>query len=197
MTLGHHGVFSLTPIFLFSCWGAVRLFGAPSRPLTAATWLTFLAFAGLAGYYFDDPSAWKAGGALASYRWVYCGLLALAAIAATFVLARRADEPLLALAWLTAALTTVLLEFYTGNPLARNYGGSTQGLRWLFWLIPFWLLLLIKGVEWGQGRPALRMLALVALGLSAMSVGYAMRNPWSHPWILDAMEHLGMYPLSH
>ncbi len=28
MTLGHHGVFSLTPIFLFSCWGALRLFGA-------------------------------------------------------------------------------------------------------------------------------------------------------------------------
>ena len=28
MTLGHHGVFSLTPIFLFSAWGAVRLIGA-------------------------------------------------------------------------------------------------------------------------------------------------------------------------
>ncbi len=27
MTLGHHGVFSLTPIFLFSCWGALRLLG--------------------------------------------------------------------------------------------------------------------------------------------------------------------------
>ena len=26
-----------------------------------------------------------------------------------------------------------------------------------------------------------------------MSVGYAIRNPWSHPWILDALEHLNLY----
>jgi hypothetical protein len=89
----------------------------------------------------------------------------------------------------------MILAFYTGNPLARNYGGSTQGLRWLFWLIPFWLLLLIKGVEGGQDRRAARVLALLALGVSAVSVGYAMRNPWSHPWILDALVHLGLYPL--
>ncbi len=102
----------------------------------------------------------------------------------------------MAVAWLTAVLAVVLLAFYTGNPLARNYGGSTQGLRWLFWLIPFWLLLLIKGVEGGQDHRAVRALALLALGVSAVSVGYAMRNPWSHPWILDAMEHLGLYPLA-
>jgi len=196
MTLGHHGVFSLTPVFLFSCGGVLRLFGAPKRPLTAWTWLGFLAFAGLAGYYLLDPSPWKAGGSLASYRWALYGLLALTAISAAVVLTRRANEPLLALGWLTATLSVVLLAFYTGNPLARNYGGSTQGLRWLFWLIPFWLVLLIKGVEGGQDRRAVRALALIALGLSAVSVGYAMRNPWSHPWILDAMEHLGAYPLA-
>ena len=32
MTLGHHGVFSLTPIFLFSAWGAARLIKAGGRP---------------------------------------------------------------------------------------------------------------------------------------------------------------------
>ena len=41
MTLGHHGVFSLTPIFLFSAWGAMRLLGAGGRFLTVWTWLTF------------------------------------------------------------------------------------------------------------------------------------------------------------
>ena len=101
-----------------------------------------------------------------------------------------------ALAWMTAVLTVVLLAFYTWTPKARNYGGSAQGLRWVMWLIPFWLLLLPKGVE---GRPGPRLgsggLALLALAISALSVGYAMRNPWSHPWILDAMEHLGLYPL--
>ena len=65
-----------------------------------------------------------------------------------------------AVAWLTTVLTVVLLAFYTWNPKARNYGGSTQGLRWLFWLIPFWLLLLPKGVEGGQTRGWVRGLAL-------------------------------------
>ena len=36
---------------------------------------------------------------------------------------------------------------------------------------------------------------LLALSVSVISVGYAMRNPWSHPWILDALEHLGIYSL--
>ena len=79
---------------------------------------------------------------------------------------------------------------------SRNYGGSTQGLRWLFWLIPFWLFVLPKGVEWGQSRRWLRGIALLALGISVMSVGYAIRNPWTHPWILDALEHLNLYTLT-
>jgi hypothetical protein len=144
MTLGHHGVFSLTPIFVFSAVGAVRL---------------------LTG-----------GGRLRSVM-------------------RGNGAPMAATAWLTTVLTVIVMAFYTWNPKARNYGGSTQGLRWLFWLIPFWLLLLPKGVEGGQTRGWVRTLALAALGLSVLSVGYAIRNPWSHPWILDALDHLGWYPL--
>ncbi len=101
-----------------------------------------------------------------------------------------------AVAWLTAVLTVVELAFYTWNPKARNYGGSTQGLRWLFWLIPLWLILLPSGVEQGQTRSLVRRIALVSLAISAVSVGYALRNPWSHPWILDALEHLNVYQLS-
>ena len=47
MTLGHHGILSLTPIFLFSAWGGMRLLGGGGRFLTAWTWLTILAIAGL------------------------------------------------------------------------------------------------------------------------------------------------------
>ena len=100
-----------------------------------------------------------------------------------------------AVAWLTTVLTLVILAFYTWNPKARNYGGMTQGLRWIFWLIPLWLILLAKGVEGGQGRAWARGLMLLALAISVISVGYAMRNPWSHPWILDALEHLDLYTL--
>ena len=104
-------------------------------------------------------------------------------------------RPLQAVAWLTTVLTVGMLAFYTWNPKARNYGGSTQGLRWLFWLIPFWLMTLPPGVSAGQERRGWRWLSLLALGISVISVGYAVRSPWSHPWILDAMEHLNLYEL--
>jgi hypothetical protein len=143
MTFGHHGFFSLTPIFLLSAVGAARVLGAGG-------WLPW---------------------------------------------ARRNGSAMPAVAWLTIVLTAILLAFYTWNPKARNYGGSTQGLRWLFWLIPFWLLVLPAGVEWAQTRRWFRIAALIALGLSVMSVGYAIRNPWTHPWILDGLEHLNLYPL--
>ena len=52
---------------------------------------------------------------------------------------------MVALAYLTTVLTIVVLAFYTWNPKARNYGGSTQGLRWLFWMIPLWLLHAAQG----------------------------------------------------
>ena len=134
MTLGHHGVFSLTPIFLFSLYGIARAVRGPSRGMRAV-------------------------------------------------------------AWLTAFLTVAMLAFYTWNPKARNYGGSTQGLRWLFWLIPFWLIVLPAGLEPGQSRPWFRRLSLAALLVSILSVGYALRTPWSHPWLVDALEHLGLYHL--
>lgn len=133
MTVGHHGVFSLSPIFLFSLYGAARS------------------------------------------------------------IVRR--DKLSALSWLTIVLTVAMFAFYTWNPKARNYGGSTQGLRWLFWLIPFWLAVLPAGLESGQRNRFVRGLSLAALFISVLSVGYAIRHPWSHPWMLDAMEHLRLYEL--
>jgi hypothetical protein len=133
MTFGHHGVFSLTPIFLFAVFGALREIVARGR--------------------------------------------------------------LRAVAWLTLVLTVAMFAFYAVNPKARNYGGSTQGLRWLFWLIPFWLTVLPAGLEAGQRRAWVRALSLAAFFISVISVGYAIRNPWSHPWLLDLMEHLNLYDM--
>jgi len=68
-----------------------------------------------------------------------------AAVLAAQALTGR-DRPLKAISWLTFGLTAAMLAFYTVNPKARNYGGSTSGLRWLFWLIPFWLIVLPTGL---------------------------------------------------
>ncbi len=221
MTFGHHGIFSLTPIYLLSVWGGMKLLSG-GRWLTALAILTFLVVAGLGGYFLYDPSAWMVDGRLLDwhgwaqsespaqsgvvtvgrlhrYVWVLAVIptfLALLALVAGLPVLRRSARPMSAVAWMTAVLTVVVLAFYAYTPKARNYGGSAQGLRWIMWLIPFWLLLLPSGVEAGQARGRARRLALVTLAISAISVGYAIRNPWSHPWILDAMEHLGIYSLS-
>ena len=104
-------------------------------------------------------------------------------------------DRLAALSWLTLLLTVGMFAFYTWNPKARNYGGSAQGLRWLFWLIPFWLAVLPAGLEAGQWNRWVRRLSLAALCVSAFSVGYALRAPWSHPWVIDMMEHVNLYRL--
>jgi hypothetical protein len=138
------------------------------------------------------------GGALHRYVWALAAIpamLGLLALFAAIPILRGRDQPMAAVAWISAVLTVVIVAFYAWSPKARNYGGSAQGLRWVMWLIPFWLLLLPKGVEAGQTRGWARNLALLAFAISALSVGYAMRNPWTHPWILDAMEHLGLYTL--
>ena len=39
------------------------------------------------------------------------------------------------------------------------------------------------------------LLAARRFCVSVFSVGYAFRSPWSHPWMLDVMEHLNLYEL--
>ncbi len=133
LTLGHHGMFSLTPVFLLAIPPMIRgLFGADRR---------------IAG-----------------------------------------------LSRLTFVLTVGLIAFYVYK--THNYGGSTQGPRWLFWIYPFWLLLVAPGFESGQTRRGLRWIGVVCLAFSVFSVGYGLRMPWSHPWILDLLEHLKLYTLT-
>jgi hypothetical protein len=132
MSFGHHGVFSLSPIFLFSLYACVRNIAGQGRALKGVSWLTLV-------------------------------------------------------------LTLAMFAFYTWNPKARNYGGSTSGLRWLFWLIPFWLVVLPTGVAAGQDRKGVRWLMLGALAASVFSAGYALRSPWSNPWIVDLLEHLNLF----
>jgi hypothetical protein len=72
-----------------------------------------------------------------------------------------------------------------------NYGGFTNGLRWLMWLTPMWLTCLLPMVDllaenrWG------RRFAYVLLAVSIFSVSYEPWNPWRHPWIYDLMIECG------
>jgi hypothetical protein len=130
LTVGHHGMFSLTPVFLLAIPPMLRgLFGADRR-IAGLSRLTFVLSGGLIAFYV--------------YK-------------------------------------------------THNYGGSTQGPRWLFWIYPFWLMLAAVGFEAGQSHRGARWFGLFLLALSVFNVGYGLRNPWSHPWVLDLLEHLKLY----
>jgi hypothetical protein len=229
MTFGHHGFWSLTPIFLFSAAGMIGLLRGAGKLAAALAVVLVLAGLGLWGVDLFKPSLLAEGGALRPYLWSSIGVDTLQRLFATIepeyplegaplhsyfwlggalagltmllglviwlTAIKNGGKPMAAVAWMTLTLTLVLLAFYTWNPKARNYGGSTEGLRWLFWLIPFWLLMLPSALDAIADRPWLRKLAVLALFASILSIGYAMRGPWSNPWIQDMLEHLGLYSL--
>jgi hypothetical protein len=95
-------------------------------------------------------------------------------------------------------LSLLMIGFYT--LWTSNYGGACQGPRWLFWLIPFWLISLIDAVEQHLAKLQFRALASAALLVSVASVGYALTGdnrsfeppgPWSSSWLHLAMRKAG------
>ena len=47
---------------------------------------------------------------------------------------------------MTTAVSLVVFLFYVWR--TNNYGGFTSGPRWLFWLIPLWLLGTLPAADW-------------------------------------------------
>ena len=130
--VGHHGVFSLTPVWLLTLLGTI-VWMWPAR----------------------DPRL----------RW---------------------------LAAAVGAISLACLVFYIGQPqISRNYGGVTCGLRWLFWLAPLWLLVMLPAADLLASRRLTRGLGLALLALSVLSASYPTWNPWTHPWLMVCTQHFG------
>ena len=132
--IGHHGVFSLTPIWLL--------------PLL---WLGF-----------RKPAA-----------------------------STTPRSPWLPLTVLAAVLAVVVIGFFLVWIECWNYGGWTSGPRWLIWLTPFWLLVLLPAADGLGQRRWGRWLGYALLGISAFSASYPAWNPWRHPWLYNLMESWG------
>ena len=125
--IGHHGLFSLSPIFL----------------LTLMSWGLF---------YFWKPYKWR----------ILLGLGLL--------------------------LTLAVFGFYMTRTQNYNYGGNTAGLRWMFWLIPFWLITMIPLLDRCTTGMFTQTLSLILLAISSYSALYSLENPWSQPWLFTLME---------
>ena len=129
--IGHHGIFSLTPIWIISVLGfLIVLFGwAPENSK--------------------------------ELFWVYIALFIISAVVVTFYIVRPMED--------------------------RNYGGLTCALRWLLWLAPFWLLMLIPAADLISKNILLKIIAVVLLLASAWAFNPLLLNPWSQPWLYDLM----------
>jgi hypothetical protein len=119
--------------------------------------------------------------ALAGMVWGTCrALLAFRA---------RRINPLDLSAAVGLVLTVVVVAFYIYK--TNNYGGWTNGPRWLMWLTPFLLLALLPVADRIAPHRWARGLAYLLLALSILSVSYRDWNPWRHPWIYNFLEANG------
>ena len=90
---------------------------------------------------------------------------------------------------MSVAVSVVVILFFIWR--TNNYGGNTSGPRWLFFLIPMWVLGTMPCVDRLAKFAAGRLLAGLLLGLSVMSVFYPAWNPWRPPWIYILLERHG------
>ncbi len=145
--VGHHGVFSLTPINLLALAG--MLLGLRRRQRADGE---------------GHPSEGAAG-------------------------AGKTGGLPFVLSLLTLFLTVVVTGFYLIK--TNNYGGWTNGPRWLMWLTPFWLLVMLPIADRLAACRRGRALGYVLLAISIMSVTYRSWNPWRMPWLYHLLEALG------
>ena len=93
---------------------------------------------------------------------------------------------------MVAGVTLVCLAFYIWYPsVDRNYGGSASAFRWVFWMAPMWLMLMLPAADLLSHRRWTRVVGLTLLALSALSASYPTWNPWTPPWIMNFLGYLG------
>lgn len=152
-TIGHHGVFSLSPVFLLTLAGWLRVCFLRSRVESP-----------------ESRGAAQAGEGAESQSAI------------------RDPNSAIVFHWLGLLLTVVVLGFYLTRTANYNYGGNSAGLRWMFWLIPFWLIGMIPIFDALGNRGWFRGTAMALLLVSVFSATYSLNNPWSKPWLFSLLE---------
>jgi hypothetical protein len=139
------------------------------------------------GWFSLTPAFLLSLGGLATWAWESRGDVGR-------LLVRRvpADSPVFTPALvgpLSLVVSAVVVGFFVVK--TNNYGGNTSGPRWLFWLIPLWVLGAIPAADWVGKWRAGRALAALLLGMSVLSVFYPAWNPWRSPWVQQLCERCG------
>lgn len=203
LLFGHHGFFLLTPILLVGLLGAGRHLrgqGGVAKAALGTFILAGLAFLVVYDVQRDeqitDVVQIAVNWLLAGYAVnVHGGYALLAPLIVFFLInlgmyMRPAANPRPLLALLAISISVLVVVFYTFFAM-RNYGGGAQGPRWLFWLIPLWLLMLPAGLERLAPRRMGRLFCYTALFVSVLSTGFVYRQPWGASWAHQFFNWIG------
>ena len=66
-----------------------------------------------------------------------------------------------------------------------------SGFRWVFWLTPVWLVVMIPAADCMPVGVGLAGWPWLLLLLSVLSVSYPTWNPWTPPWLMDYFKYMG------
>lgn len=69
--VGHHGIFSLTPVFLISLWGWLRRPSSIARDLRAIHYVSLLCTVTVIGFYMTRTAQYNYGGVTSGLRWTF------------------------------------------------------------------------------------------------------------------------------
>ena len=93
--------------------------------------------------------------------------------------------------FLIAAVSFIVFAFYLLKTENYNYGGVSVALRWMQWLAPAWVLVMIPAIEvLGRNRFG-RIFTLLTLALSVVSAWCPSDGPWRPSSLLTFMERAG------
>lgn len=70
-TLGHHGIWSLSPVFLLTIAGWVGLVRRSAHPLRAVSWLSLGLTIWILAFYLRQTSSFNYGGVTSGLRWTF------------------------------------------------------------------------------------------------------------------------------
>lgn len=88
-------------------------------------------------------------------------------------------------------LTVVILLFYWKRTENYNYGGVSVALRWVLWLIPFWLLAVAEWLDRMRSSLVVTGLVLLLGAPSVYSAWESWESPWQQPWLFKVMQARG------
>ena len=191
--------FALVPLIAFFVTNGIATGGLRPFYMAYGTEKYEYVYKGVPSYWIDPRGIDRVQDSTLEYLF-HCtvghhGLLSLTPILLVTILgwifAFKANNPLRLIHLLGAGLTLIVLGFFLSRTSNYNYGGNTVALRWMLWLVPFWLLAMIPAIDSFAENRLFRGGAALLLGVSVFSAWYPLGTPWQSPWLFNVLQDRG------